>query len=72
MHRSRNVCSEREEGSCYPGGLWDGCCQSHEEGNREKYVFEEALEVDVLFYCKSFYYYKLKTLLWAGELLFMD
>lgn len=45
MHWSWNVCFEREEGTCDTGGFWDGCGQGDEEGDWEKHVVEEVVEV---------------------------
>ena len=56
MHRSRDVCFEGEEGSRNTGRFRDGCSESDEEGDGEKHVLEETLEVDTihLFYLLPF------------------
>ena len=45
VHRSRNVCFEREKGSCNTGRFRDGGGQGNEEGDREKHVTSQAVEV---------------------------
>ena len=49
MHRSRNVCAQGEKSPRDPRGFRDGRGQGHEEGNREEYVPQKAVEVICLF-----------------------
>ena len=51
LHRGRDVCSPREKGARYPGGLRDGSGQGDEERHGEEHVPAQALEVRLIMPC---------------------